>query len=159
MKHPWKKSKEPRKEEDDSLFGLLSSYKIFNTYFRVFESEEDDKVVLQISDNPKNWSRIPEGKYENYRQLKRLEIGTQKSSVKYINPEHLIKYMGSLLGTRLPIKKVSITNNIDNDGYFILETSLKYKPVLLQSIKRIVTLSPQKKYEILEKCLTDNNAG
>jgi len=159
MRNPWKKSKEPRKEEDDSLFGLLSSYKVFNTYFRVLESETDQKVVLQISDNPKKWSLIPEEKYENYRFLKRLEIGTQKSSIKYISPEHLIKYMGSLLGTKLPVKKVSITNNIDNEGYFILETSLKYKPLLLQSIKRISNLSPQKKYEILEKCLTDTTTG
>ncbi|HQO04114.1 MAG TPA: hypothetical protein PLI62_17795 [Spirochaetota bacterium] len=159
MKNPWKKSKEPRKEEDDSLFGLLSSYKIFNTYFRILESENDEKVVVQISDNPKNWDRIPEDKYVNYRLLKRLEIGVPKSSVKYLNPEHLIKHMGSLLGTRLPIKKVSITNNIDNDGYFILETSLKLKPVILQTIKRIITLSPQKKYEILEKCLTETTTG
>ena len=91
--------------------------------------------------------------------MRRLEIGTNKLSVKYLSPEYLIKYMGPMLGMKLDSKKVTVINNLDKDGYFILEISLKFLPVVLQNIKRIINLTPQKKYEILEKCLAENVQG
>ncbi len=159
MRMTMRKGKEARRPEDDSLFGLLSSYKVFNTYFRVLESPSEDKIVLQITDNPANWLKIPKENYPGFKVLRRLEIGVQKLSVKYLAPDHLIKALGLMLGINLPFKKATVTNNIDRDGYYILETSLKFKHELLYTLKKIITLSPQKKYEILEKCLSDTSAG
>ena len=158
MKVTKKKHREDRRDEDDSLFGLLSSYKTLVTYIRVLISDEDNKIVVQITDNPKTFSYISE-RYENFREMRRLEIGTNKLSVKYLSPEYLIKYMGPMLGMKLDSKKVTIINNLDKDGYFVLEMSLKFLPVVLQNIKRIINLTPQKKYEILEKCLAENVQG
>jgi hypothetical protein len=158
MKITKKKHREDRRDEDDSLFGLLSSYKTLVTYIRVLISDEDNKVVVQITDNPKTFSYIGE-RYENFREMRRLEIGTNKLSIKYLSPEYLIKYMGPMLGMKLDSKKVTVINNLDKDGYFVLEISLKFLPVVLQNIKRIINLTPQKKYEILEKCLAENVQG
>jgi hypothetical protein len=158
MKITKKKHREDRRDEDDSLFGLLSSYKTLVTYIRVLISDEDNKVVVQITDNPKSFSYISE-RYENFREMRRLEIGTNKLSVKYLSPEYLIKYMGPMLGMKLDSKRATVINNLDKDGYFVLEISLKFLPVVLQNIKRIINLTPQKKYEILEKCLAENVQG
>ncbi len=51
---------------------------------------------------------------------------------------------------------MTIINNIDSDGYFILETSSKFLPEVIQNMKKIITMPPQKKYEMLEKCLAEN---
>ncbi len=159
MKFPSKKQKDLKKGDDDSLFGLLSPYKGYNTYFKILVSEKEDTVAVQITDNPGNWMRITDEKYSGYRSLKRLETGVTKYLVKYLAPSHLIRFFGSMLGAKLPPKKVTIINNIDKDGYFILETTLQYLPDIIQSVKRIINLPPQKKYEILEKCLSENVAG
>jgi triacylglycerol esterase/lipase EstA (alpha/beta hydrolase family) len=141
--------------EDDSLFGLLSSYKIFNTYFKLLTSPDKDRIVLIAADNPKNWDGIISERYKNHVPVRRLEIGTNRLFIKYLSPQHLILYFGSILGSKLPTNKVTIINNLDNDGYFILETSVKYKHLIFQSIKKLISLSPQKKYEILEKYIAE----
>ncbi len=155
MKQPFKKSKEGKKADDDSLFGLLSSYKSYNTYVSLYRSDKDESILIFITDNPKKWALMTDVKYKEYRPLKRLELGVVRLSVKYIMPEHLIKCMGPMLGMKLPSNRVTIVNNIDNDGYFILETSVKYRDEIVQNIKKIINMTPQKKYEILEKCLAD----
>jgi len=147
------------KSGDDSLFGLLSSYKIYNTYFKVVVSEDNDRIVVMIAGNPKSWDNIPPDKYKTYTQVRRLEIGVTRLSVKYLSPQHLIVYFGSILGSKLPSNKVTIVNNLDKDGYFILETSLRYRPLVFQSLKRLISLPPQKKYEILEKYIADASKG
>ena len=37
-----------------------------------------------------------------------------------------------------------------------MEAPIKYKLKILMGIKKIINLNPHKKYEILEKCLTEN---
>lgn len=150
-----KKHADQSKTEDDSLFGLLSSYKIFNTYFKLLTSPENDRIVLIAAENPKNWSEISKERYKDYVPVRRLEIGINRLFIKYLTPQHLILYFGSILGSKLPTNKVIIINNLDNDGYFILETSAKYKQLIYQSIKKLINLSPQKKYEILEKYIAE----
>jgi hypothetical protein len=159
LKQPYRKNREVTSHGDDSLFGLLSSYKIYNTYFRVLASEENDRIVIQVADNPKNWDNIPPDKYNNYKMLSRLDMGINRLSVKYVSPQHLIVYFGSILGSRLPSNKVTIVNNLDKDGFFILETSLKYKQSVISGLKKLVNLPPQKKYEILEKFIVDASKG
>ncbi len=151
-----KKGPVTSRTEDESLFGLLSSYKSFNTYVSIHLSEKDDLVVLFVTDNPRRWSLMTDEKYRNFKPLRRLSIGVTKLSVKYLLPEHLVKYMGPMLGMKLPSNKVAIVNNLDKDGYFMLETSLKFMPEVVQGIKRIISMPPQKKYEIIEKCLVEN---
>jgi hypothetical protein len=159
LKQPQRKNREAPAHGDDSLFGLLSSYKIFNTYFRVLASDEDDRIAIQITDNPKNWENIPADKYGSYRQLSRLDLGIARLSVKYVSPQHLVVYFGSILGSRIPSNKVTIINNLDNDGYFILETSLKYSQSAIGGLRKLINLPPQKKYEILEKFIADASKG
>ena len=156
MKIPLKKPREARKGDDDSLFGLLSSYKSYNTYISLFFSETENSVIVFVTDNPKKWSLMTDEKYAAFRPLKRLEAGLPRLSVKYMLPEHLIKSIGPMLGMKLPTNRVTIINNIDSDGYFILETSSKFLPEVIQNMKKIITMPPQKKYEMLEKCLAEN---
>ncbi len=159
MKIPKRKLKDERKVEDDSLYGLLSSYKALVTYFRVLVSDKEKKVVIQITDNPKNFLRIPKENYVQYSKMRRLDIGINKLSVKYLSPEHLLQYFGPVLGMKINSKKVTIINNLEKGGYFILETDMQSLPMVMQTIKKIIALTPQKKYEILEKCLAENSQG
>ena len=80
-----------KKDKDDSLFGLLSLYKAYNTYIKILVSEEEDKVVVILTDNPKNWENIDAEKYKDYRMLRRLEVGVEKMFLKYLYPIHIIK--------------------------------------------------------------------
>ena len=150
-----KMKQQPRKgiQKDDSLFGLLSLNKYNNTYIRILVSQSKSSLVLQMTDNPKNWTNIPGEKYAEYRILRRLELGVAKISIKYLTPQNLLSVMGPLLGIRIPQAKVVIINNLSGAGYYILETSLKYKDKMLQGVRKIFNLSPQKRYEILEKSL------
>jgi hypothetical protein len=151
-----KKNKDLRRGDDETLFGLLSSYKLCISYLYLYLSEKEDSVVLFLADNPKRTSVMGDERYAGFRPMKRLEMGVAKLSIKYLQPQHIIKSMGPLLGMKIPSNKVTIVNNIDNEGYFILETSLRYLDEVLQNVRRIINLNPQKKYEILEKFLTEN---
>ncbi len=155
MKNPHKKGKDGTRG-DDSLFGLLSMYKAYNTYVRLLVSDEDEKVVLQLTDNPGKWANIPDDKYENYEEKKRIDIGVQKLFIKYLEPDFLVQNMGPLLGTKIPAQKANVINNLDGDGYFILEAPLEYLEHMMHAVRRMVLLTPQKKYEIIEKCLAEN---
>ncbi|MBP7582506.1 MAG: hypothetical protein KBA61_00630 [Spirochaetes bacterium] len=159
LKQTYRKGKDAAAHDNDSLFGLLSSYKIYNTYFRVLVSEEQDRIVIQVTDNPKNWGNIPADNYRDYKLLSRLDMGINRLSVKYVSPQHLIVFFGSILGSRLPTNKVTIINNLDKDGFFILETSLKYRQSIISGLKKLINLPPQKKYEILEKFIVDASKG
>jgi hypothetical protein len=55
-----------------------------------------------------------------------------------------------MLGINLPSKKATITNNIARDGYYILETSLKFKHELLYSLKKIITCRRRKNMKFLK---------
>jgi hypothetical protein len=156
MKTPLRKGIEGKKSDDETLFGLLSPYKLYNTYLSLFTSEKEDAALLFITDNPKRWTILADEKYKNYKTVRRLVLGVSRLSIKYLLPEHLIKSSGPILGMKLPPNKVTIVNNIDNDGYFILQTPLRYLPEIVQNIRKIINMSPQKKYEILEKCLAEN---
>ncbi len=158
-RHSLKKAREMLKSGDDSLFGLLSSYKIYNTYFQVVVSKENDRIAVLIAGNPKSWENIPLEKYKNYVRVRRLELGVNRLNIKYLSPQHIIMFYGPILGLKLPSNKVTFINNLDKDGYFILETSLKYMPLVFQNLKRLINLPPQKKYEILEKFIAEAPKG
>jgi len=145
-----------KKTYDDSLYGLLLSYKSNNTYIKVLVSEKGGSIAVLLTDNPRRWNPIIFERYKEYKELRRLEIKAEKLSLKYLNPYHIVSILGASLGIKVPVDKIFIINKIDNDGYYIFETSLKYKQRVLISIRRILNLSPQKKYEILEKCLAIN---
>ena len=153
------KKEKGKKIEDDSLWGLLSPYKSNCSYLRILICEEKDSIVIQITDNPKNWLQPQDENYIDYRQLKRSEIGALKFSIKYLSPEHLVSQLGPVLGIKLPPDKYSIINGIDKNGCYTIETESKYIPEVIQNIKKIINLSPQRKYEILEKYFADNSGG
>lgn len=153
------KKEKGKKVEDDSLWGLLSPYKSYSTYIRILINEEKKAIVIQITDNPRNWLQPKDEKYLDYRQLKRSEIGTLRFSIKYLSPEHLIGQLGPVIGMKLPPGKYSIIDSIDKNGCYSIETNSNYMPEIIQNIKKIINLSPQKKYEILEKYFADNSGG
>lgn len=144
------------KSDDDTLFGLLSISKIYNTYFRILINEENTNLLLQLTGNPKKWPKISEERYKGFRTLKRSELGMIKLSVKYLSPEHLIEQLGSMLGIKAPENEISISNNLDIDGFYSLELKSKYLPDIISAIQKIIDLSPEKKYELLEKSFSKN---
>lgn len=142
------------KIKDENLFGLLGSHKSNNTYIKVLVSEEDGIISVQLTGNPKNWSNISDKKYDNYRELRRLDIGNPKLSIKFLTPGQLVKILGTQLGIKIPVEKVNFINKLnDDDDYFIMEMPIKYQKKVLNGMKKILNLKPQKKYEIIEKCI------
>jgi hypothetical protein len=142
-----------KESEDDSLFGLLASYKNLYSYLQVLESQEGTIAVI-IAKNPSSFDELIKTKYQQYKPVRRIKMGVSRLFVKYISPEYIIKFYGPLLGLKIPENKVHIINNLEN-GYFILEIPNHYKEQVIQCIKRIITLTPQKKYEIIEKSLAE----
>jgi hypothetical protein len=142
-----------RQKNDDSLFGLLAAYKTYVTYIRLLISEEEKKIVIQVTDNPGNWFKSTDESYKNYRVMRRLEIGATKLSIKYLLPEHIIKIIGPTLGIEVPL---NIINKIDQNGILSLEASIKNKNKILHALNRLLKSSPQKKYEILEKSMAES---
>ncbi len=140
--------------KDDSLYGLLSSYKSNCTYIRVLVSEEDDSVVLQLTNNPKNFNAEISEKYGNYRVLRRLEIGTQKQFLKYVIPDNLIEVLGPMLDLNIPPEKVVITDSVKKNGIYTIETGIRYRLKMIQGARKILNMSPQKRYEVIEKYLS-----
>lgn len=150
-----KKAKKEHIHKDDSLFGLLLSYKHYNTYVRVFLNEADSSVVVILTGNPKFWSNLPPEITALYRSMKRLEINTEKMFIKYIQPEHLIKTAGVSAGINISTDKIEIENRLEDKGYYLIGTSTRYLNRVLSGVKKLLNLSPQKKYEILEKCISE----
>ncbi|HNX23122.1 MAG TPA: hypothetical protein PKG60_03690 [Spirochaetota bacterium] len=150
-----KKIKNEHIHRDDSLFGLLLSYKHNNTYVRVFLNEDDASVAVILTGNPKFWSNLPPEILVNYHGMKRLEIGVEKMFIKYILPEHLIKTAGVSAGINLSADKIEVENRLEDKGYYIIHTSTRYLNRVLSGVKKLLNLSAQKKYEILEKCISE----
>ena len=139
------------KPEDDTLFGLLSNYKIYNTYFRVLNNEQSDSIIVQITNNPKKWPKIEGDGYNGYRQLKRSELNIIKLTVKYLLPEHLFGQLGTLIGINIPEDEAAVSSSLIADGYHSIETKSKYLPNITSAIEKIIEMTPEKKYELLEK--------
>ncbi|OHD65643.1 MAG: hypothetical protein A2176_13450 [Spirochaetes bacterium RBG_13_51_14] len=142
--------------KDDSLFGLLSPYKSSYTFVRVLVSPVDDCIIVQLTDNPKNFHAVPQEKFGNFRILRRLEIGVLKLSLKYVVPENLIRVLGPMLVFNILPDRVVITDSLAKDGIYSIETSLKYKQKMIQGVKKLLNMSPHKRYEIVEKYLSEH---
>ncbi|MCX8123152.1 MAG: hypothetical protein N3F66_03200 [Spirochaetes bacterium] len=142
-----------KESEDDSLFGLLASYKNLYSYFLVLELPQD-LIVIIIAKNPSSFDELIKSKYQQFQPVRRIKMGVSRLFIKYISPEYIIKFYGPSLGLKIPENKVTVINNLEN-GYFILEVPYQYKEQVIQCIKRIITLTPQKKYEIIEKSLAE----
>ncbi len=151
MKHA---SKHIARVKDDTLFGLLSSYKSSHTYVRILESVTDDSIILQLTDNPGNFNRAQQEKFKAYRILRRLEIGIPKMSLKYLTPTCIVSELGPMVEINIPYEKAVVVDGLHKDGVYTIETSLKYKTKILQGVKKLLGMSPQKRYELLEKYLT-----
>ena len=150
-----KKLKNRLLNKDDSLFGLLLPYKQNNTYIRVLINEKEGELIVAFTDNPKFWINLPSEINSSFRNMKRLEINTEKMFIKYILPEHLIKAAGASAGINLALEKIKTENLLHEKGYYLIKTSTRYLHKVLSSIKKLLNLSPSKKYEILEKCISN----
>jgi hypothetical protein len=155
MKIATKKSKE--RDPDDSLFGLLTAYKANSTYVRVLLNEETKKIVFQMTDNPRFFPAAESAEWKEYRQVKRSEMNVNRLFIKYLFPEHIIDFAGPNLGLKLTPRTGKILNSLTDKAnrYFQLEMPQRMLPTLVLSIRKLVSLTPQKKYEIIEKYLAN----
>ncbi|MCL1833119.1 MAG: hypothetical protein FWG49_01330 [Leptospirales bacterium] len=148
-----KKLKDKLLNKDDTLFGLLLPYKQNNTYVRVLLNEDVGELVVALTENPKFWINLPSEITSSFRSMKRLEINAEKMFIKYISPEQLIRAAGATAGINLAMDKIKTENLLDEKGYYLVKTSTRYLNRVLSSIKKLLSLSPSKKYEIIEKCI------
>ena len=148
-----KKLKERVINKDDTLFGLLLPYKQNNTYIRVFINEDEGDIIVSLTENPKFWENLPSEITSSFRNMKRLELKTEKMFIKYILPEQLIKGAGVVAGINLSMDKVKTQNLLNEKGYYLIRTSTRYLNRVLVSVKKLLNLSPTKKFEIIEKCI------
>lgn len=155
MKIATKKIKE--RDPDDSLFGLLTAYKANSTYVRVLLNEETKKIVFQMTDNPRFFPSTEGEAWEDFRQIKRSEMNVNRLFIKYLSPEHVIEFAGPNLGLKLTPRTGRIQNLLSDKSArcFQLEIPQRLLPSLVLSIRRLVSLTPQKKYEIIEKYLAN----
>lgn len=151
---PSKKKKEYVKK-DDSLFGLLASYKANNTYVSVLSDEESQTLAVVLSRSPVIWSKMDDSEYKGYRRMRRLELGVDKLFVKYVLPEQLVRIWGTSAGISLPVNRIEIENHFDDLGYYAIKTGSRYQSRVVSGVKKIINMTPQKKYEILEKCIAE----
>ncbi|MBN1498531.1 MAG: hypothetical protein JW982_00110 [Spirochaetes bacterium] len=151
MKYPGKKYHD-QNEIDESLFGLLNAYKGFNTYIKLMVNDQKRRVMFMISDNPSAWSRISETEIAGYTTVKRLKLQPRRMFVKFIGPEHIINYMGPTIGMKLPLKNVIIHDFLDDSQkrYFSIEVPQKHMLSMMNTFKKLIDLTPQRKYEIIE---------
>jgi hypothetical protein len=151
-------SKKPReKNPDDSLFGLLAAYKANNTYFRIIVNEEKKIALFSMTDNPKYFPVLSGNEaFEGYRLMKRSELNLMKHSVKYLSPQHIVRFYGDTLGLKITTRNGKISNNLDNaKRIYSLEVKLSQCQNIVQMVKKIIQLTPQKKYEIIERYLAN----
>lgn len=141
--------------KDDSLFGLLSSYKSYNTYLRILADEDESELAVVIIWNPGFWKNIPAEQFGKFRQVKRLDIGTDRLFVKYILPEHLVKVYGPAAGMKIASDRITVENMLSDKGLYIIRTSSKNSQKVFSWVKKTVNLSPQRKYEIHEICIAE----
>jgi hypothetical protein len=147
--------KNEKKTHDDSLFGLLSPYKANNTFVKVLKSEKDNTIALFFTHNPKTWYALKGDRFKDFREMRRLEIKIDVLILKYIQPYHLVAVLGPTMGIKIPIDKLRIINRLEQEGFHFIETQMKYKQRILLGLRKILNLSPQKKFEILEKSFAD----
>jgi len=140
--------------KDDTLFGLLLPYKQNNTYVKVLINEEEGNLIVSLTENPKFWKNLPTEITSSFRSMKRLEIDTEKMFIKYILPDQLIKSTGALAGINLSLDNVETENLLNEQGYYLIKTSTRYLNRVLSSVKKLLNISPSKKYEIIEKCIS-----
>ncbi len=148
-----KKGKSDNAPKDDSLFGLLLSYKQFNTYVRVLVDDDRAMAAVVLTSNPKFWQNLPSEVYSTYHTIKRLDLGVDKLFVKYILPQHLVKTLGPSAGINLSSDKYELDDSLSEKGYYAIRIPQKHMTKLLSGVKKMINLSPQKKYEILEKSM------
>ena len=141
------------KKADENLYGLLETYKVFNTYIRVFQSEDEKNLCIEFTGNPKDWKVHTLEQFESYHEISRLGIGIDKKIIKYILPHHIIGILGPLAGIKIEQNRAKITDNLESEGYYLIETSARYKTRAFQGIKKLINLKPHKKFELLEKSL------
>jgi hypothetical protein len=143
-------------EKDDSLFGLLSQHKQNISYLRILINEAEKLISLQITDNPRNWRNLPDDKYSEFKMLKRNEVGVTKLSIKYISPGNIISHFGPTIGVKFPNGKAEIDNQLSEKNYFTLDCSSKYLESIVLNMRKMINMTPQKKYEIIETYLSAN---
>lgn len=143
------------KQNDDTLYGLLSAYKSLNTYIRVFSSDKENKIVIELCDNPKKWEEIrkafPLG--EDFKSVSKLQLGISKIIIKYLTPEQILNLMLDILKLEKIKLKITVNNKILSDNYCIITIASKQKDKLFGAIAKLINVSSQKKIEIIEKNL------
>ena len=119
--------------------------------------EEAKKIVFQMTDNPRFFPPTEGEEWEDFRPIKRSEMNVNRLFIKYLSPEHVVDFAGPSLGLKLTPRTGRIQNRLSDKSArcFQLEIPQRFLPALVLSIRRLVSLTPQKKYEIIEKYLAN----
>lgn len=149
------KSQPQKKADNEEFFGLLNVHRSNVTYIRVLESHAEDRISIQMTDNPGKWADIDSEKYASFHILRRLEIGVVKLSIKFLSPDQIIDAKGALLGIRVPAKECEIYTNEDKSLHLI-DAPLEYREKFLTGIKNLLNLTSPKKLEIIETAIHAN---
>jgi hypothetical protein len=67
-----------------------------------------------------------------------------------------VRVYGHSAGINITADKIEYENNLKERGYYIIKTSTKYLQKVYNGVRKLINLSPQRKYEILETCFADN---
>lgn len=149
-----KKTKEEQ-AEDDSLFGLLANYKTYGTYFQLLIADEKKRLLVMISDNPGKWLKLDPEKYLDYKRVKKIDLGVSRLFVKYLTPEQIVEFFGATLGCKMPESKTTIQNLLPEGGIYIIETTIDAFDEIEVNLKKIINMTPQKKYGVIEHFLSN----
>ncbi|MFW5808550.1 MAG: hypothetical protein ACOC2H_08510 [Spirochaetota bacterium] len=147
---------QPAVSED--LNGLLHNFKDNNTYFKVCVNRKEKVIRLQMTDNPINWSNIPDEWNRGFHELKRVELDVSKLFTNYISPVHIVSAYGPNLGIKIPPKQIRIFNGLQDMGnnYYLISAPIRFLPDMIQFVKKMVKLPPQVKLQHVEKYLVSN---
>lgn len=143
----------------EDLHGLLRFCKHKNTYFAVYVSKEQKKIVLVIADNPACFNSIPKDDLQSYIKLSRSDMNIKKYFINYLDPEHIIYNYGQTLGIHFPLNNIVVKNLLSEKTkrYFLIEGPIKFLPDILTRLRELIEMKPQVKYEIIEKYIVSNS--
>lgn len=65
----------------------------------------------------------------------------------------MLRSLGPFFGLKLPADSVAVADQLDDKGIYCISAHIKYKFRILQGVRKIINLKPQKKYELLEKSI------
>jgi len=150
---------EKKNKISEDLNGLLLFCKQYNSYFSVYISREERKILLVLTDNPGNFKNIFTEGISGFVKLSRNDLNISKLFISYLDPRHLLYSYGQTLGIRFPLNNIIVKNLLDEKTkkIYMLEGPIKFLPDIILRLHELVEMKPQVKYKIIEKYIVSNS--